>query len=207
MWGALSDERMGLSFVYATGPCQCSLSQVRVPWYSRPYFTVSNLRLPFSSPLTTRRVTVEIFDPASTRVSLSRDSLYSASYIASGQTNRKHRFHCYQNNFPIVTDARLPRRCIETVVFYCFLRIHRRGNVFTKPLPSSGRLLWFHYSDFQASFYNTVILVNLFGICCVDGHLIVPHVKLLPQLWQSRHVCRRDIRSSWYSDRDGPKRP
>jgi hypothetical protein len=35
------------------------------PWYSRPYFTVSDLRLPISSPLTTRRVTVEVFDPAS----------------------------------------------------------------------------------------------------------------------------------------------
>jgi hypothetical protein len=55
MWGALSDERMGLSFVYATGPCQRSLSQVRVPWYSRSFFTVSELRLPFSSPPTTRR--------------------------------------------------------------------------------------------------------------------------------------------------------
>jgi hypothetical protein len=41
MWGALSEESMGLSFVYATGPCQRCLSQVRVPWYSRPYFTVS----------------------------------------------------------------------------------------------------------------------------------------------------------------------
>jgi hypothetical protein len=42
----------------------------RVPWDSRPYFTVSDLRLPFSSPPTTRRVTVEVFDPASTRVPL-----------------------------------------------------------------------------------------------------------------------------------------
>jgi hypothetical protein len=55
---------MGLSFVYATGPCQRSLSQVRVPWFSRPYFAVSDLRLPFSSPPTTRRLTVEVFDPA-----------------------------------------------------------------------------------------------------------------------------------------------
>jgi hypothetical protein len=30
--GALSDERTGLSFVYAAGPCQCSLSRVRVPF-------------------------------------------------------------------------------------------------------------------------------------------------------------------------------
>jgi hypothetical protein len=38
-----------------------------VPWDSRPHFTVSDLRLPFSSPPTTRRVTVEVFDPASIR--------------------------------------------------------------------------------------------------------------------------------------------
>jgi hypothetical protein len=33
-----------------------------VPWDLRPYFTVSDLRLPLSSPPTTRRVTVEVFD-------------------------------------------------------------------------------------------------------------------------------------------------
>jgi hypothetical protein len=64
LWGALSDERSGMCFVYAAGPCQRSLSRVRVPWGLRPYFTVSDLRLPFSSPPTTRRVTVEVFDPS-----------------------------------------------------------------------------------------------------------------------------------------------
>jgi hypothetical protein len=64
LWGALSDERTGLSFIHAAGPCQ------------RKLFTVSDLRLPFSSPPTTRRVTVEVFDPASTRGhSLSFDSV------------------------------------------------------------------------------------------------------------------------------------
>jgi hypothetical protein len=70
LWGALSDERTGLSFVYAAGPRQRSLSRVRVPWISRPYFTVSVFRLPFSLPPLTRSVTVEIFVPASTRVLL-----------------------------------------------------------------------------------------------------------------------------------------
>jgi hypothetical protein len=32
MWGALSDERMGLSFTIAAGPCQLSHSRVQVPW-------------------------------------------------------------------------------------------------------------------------------------------------------------------------------
>jgi hypothetical protein len=65
--GALSDKRAGLSFTVAAGPRQRSQSRVWVPWDSRPYFTVSNSRLPFSSPPTTHRATVEVFDPASTR--------------------------------------------------------------------------------------------------------------------------------------------
>jgi hypothetical protein len=36
LWGALSDDRTGLSFVYAADTCQRSLSRVRVPWYSVP---------------------------------------------------------------------------------------------------------------------------------------------------------------------------
>jgi hypothetical protein len=68
VWGALSDERMGLPFAIATGSRQRSHFRVRVPYDSWPYFTVSDWRLPFSSPPTTRRVTVEVFDPASTRV-------------------------------------------------------------------------------------------------------------------------------------------
>jgi hypothetical protein len=47
MWGALSDERTGLSFTIAAGSSQWSHSQVWVPWDSRPYFTVSDLRLHF----------------------------------------------------------------------------------------------------------------------------------------------------------------
>jgi hypothetical protein len=64
---ALSDERMGLSFTIAADPRQRTHSRVRVPWDSRSYFTVWDSRLPFSSPSTNRRATVEVFDPASTR--------------------------------------------------------------------------------------------------------------------------------------------
>jgi hypothetical protein len=65
IWGALSDERTGLSFITVAGPRQRSHSRVRVPWYSRPYVTASDSRLPFSPPPTTRRATVEVFDPSS----------------------------------------------------------------------------------------------------------------------------------------------
>jgi hypothetical protein len=67
MWGALSDERTGLSFTIAASPRQRSHSRVRVPWDSRPYFTVTDSRIPFSSLPAIRRPTVEVSDPASTR--------------------------------------------------------------------------------------------------------------------------------------------
>jgi hypothetical protein len=67
MRDALSDEKMSLSFTIAAGPRQRSHSRVLVPWDSRQYFTASDSWLPFSSPRTTRRATVEVFDPASTR--------------------------------------------------------------------------------------------------------------------------------------------
>jgi hypothetical protein len=46
MWGAFSDERMGLPFTIAAGPREWSHSWVRVPRNSWPYFTVSDSRRP-----------------------------------------------------------------------------------------------------------------------------------------------------------------
>jgi hypothetical protein len=80
--GVLSDERMGLTFVYGAGTRQHSLSWVRVPLDSESYFTVSDLRLPFSSPPTTRRVTVEVFDPASTQ-GIALINCYGQMFIVS----------------------------------------------------------------------------------------------------------------------------
>jgi hypothetical protein len=65
MWGALSDERTGLSFTIATGPRQRRYSRVRVPWVLRKILS-SQIRDFLSSPSTTRRATVEVLDPAST---------------------------------------------------------------------------------------------------------------------------------------------
>jgi hypothetical protein len=54
IWGALSDKRTGLLFTIAAGPRHRSHFRVRVPRDLRPYFTVLDSRLPFSSPPTTR---------------------------------------------------------------------------------------------------------------------------------------------------------
>jgi hypothetical protein len=83
MWVALFVERTDLSFTIAAGPRQRTHSRVRAPWDSRPYFTISDSRLPFSSPLKTRRVTVEVFDPTSTR------DILEIRYIAVSRTIQK----------------------------------------------------------------------------------------------------------------------
>jgi hypothetical protein len=104
MWGALSGERTGLSFTIAAGSSQRSHSRVRVPWDLGLYLTVSDLRLPFSSPPTTHRVTVKVFDPASTP---------TVSFLTPRYgPHRKHRF-------PLQLYCRVT----------CF-----HGNVFTEPL-------------------------------------------------------------------------
>jgi hypothetical protein len=82
MWEGFSDEMTGLSFTISAGRRQRSHSLVRVPWDSQQYFTVSDSRVPFSSPPTTSRATVEVFEPASTRDALESES-ESESYITS----------------------------------------------------------------------------------------------------------------------------
>jgi hypothetical protein len=118
LWGALSDERTGLSFVCAAGRCQCSLSRVLVPWDLRPYFTVSDLRLPFSSPPTTRRVTVEIFDPASRRVLSLTELSWTELSFCNSEANQ---IEITTSNSSSVTAS-----------------IRCSWNVFTEPLSSNG---------------------------------------------------------------------
>jgi hypothetical protein len=124
MWDALSDERTGLSFTIAAGPSQRNHSRVRVPWDSRPYFAISDSRLPFSSPPTTRRATVEVFDPASTRSTFL--SLHNEYLIRHGP-HRKHRLQQF-----------LYSMCIRY-----------RRNMFSESLPNNYRLLWLHCPGFR----------------------------------------------------------
>jgi hypothetical protein len=68
-------------------------------------FTVSDLRLPFSSPPMTRRVTVEVFDPASTRDRV----LISAAfrYRATARTAQKT---------PLPTLLAMLRACVAAII-------------------------------------------------------------------------------------------
>jgi hypothetical protein len=92
LWGTLSDERTDLSFVYAAGPRQRSLSRVRVPWDSWPYFTVSDLRLPFRRllRLAGSRWSYSTPPPHGSELSI----IIGSRYIDSGRTTAQKHTRC-----------------------------------------------------------------------------------------------------------------
>jgi hypothetical protein len=118
-----------VSFTIAAGPRQRSHSRVRVPWDLRPYVTVSDSRLPFSSPPTTRRATVEVFDPASTRVGHSYSRLLPL--LSRYGPNRKHHFPLLL--YPVVA--------VETCLF-------------VKPLLGNGFICWLRSSCLEQICHN-----------------------------------------------------
>jgi hypothetical protein len=138
---------MGLSFTVAAGPRQRSHSQVRVPWDSWPYFTVSDSRLPQSGGPGPRIYILQeqggpVIPPGTgfaLRCFLRLAGLrwrYSTppphgklhtttckpryTRIASGRNHRKHHFHCFLSNPCFVIEACIPRRCTETAVHIFF---------------------------------------------------------------------------------------
>jgi hypothetical protein len=124
-WGALSDERTGLSFVCAAGSYQRSLSRVLFHWDLRPYFTVSHLRLPFLSPPTTRRVTVEVFDPASTlynhfsRTTQKTQPLYCWEGVSTAPLHSNGSYSIVACLF-VAIGMCLPSRCLAMNVYSDF---------------------------------------------------------------------------------------
>jgi hypothetical protein len=77
------------------------------PWDSRPYFIISDSRLPFLSPPTTRRATVEVFDPASTQ-----EYCWYLPGIPLGQSFAYWLENTYRNNWVFALVA-TTTRCYE----------------------------------------------------------------------------------------------
>jgi hypothetical protein len=84
-----------------------ALAWVLVSWDSWPYFTVSDSRLPFPSLPTTRRATVEVFDPASTQGVFSNWTVFLQDKTSARTTQKTHP--------SIVVETCLLSRCIATV--------------------------------------------------------------------------------------------
>jgi hypothetical protein len=158
VWAALSDDRPGLSFTIASGPRQRSHSRIRVPCDSRSYFTVSDSSLPFSSPPTTRRATVEVFDAASTRDSNETLDLSCLQHLGT---------ECIRSTSPndssIVASRNYRTDRVENIspqsLHCCVLRICcLTTGVFEEPFPSNDCLCWLHSSCLEQIYHNTIIL-------------------------------------------------
>jgi hypothetical protein len=93
----------GSVFYMCCWPSPGSLSRVRVPWDSWPYFTVSDLRLPFSSPPTIR----------SHGGGIRPRLFWESRYIATARTTQKTRhmvsIHCCVTSLPT-------RKCVHRAI-------------------------------------------------------------------------------------------
>jgi hypothetical protein len=172
---------MGLSFTIYAGPRQRIHSQIRVPWDSRPNFTVSDSRLPILTPPTTRRVTVEVFDPASTREA--PVLVCTTPYIVSGLHGNLLVARSYPWKLFLIpltrktrsARSRSPRIRISTEM--CVISVATPWFLQVYPLPQictlASRCLAMDYFGFQASCHNIfdtlVLLCHLWNWswkCC-----------------------------------------
>jgi hypothetical protein len=128
LWGALSDERSGLPFVCAAGPCQRSLSRVRVPWDSQPYFLSHIWDFPFRRLLRLAGSRWRYSTPPPHGYELQADSCYTTA----ARTTQKTQFYC--------CVAQTTQKTSHVVCKYCWsvTSLRLRGSVFTEPLPRSA---------------------------------------------------------------------
>jgi hypothetical protein len=126
MWGAVSDERTGLSFKIPAGPRQRShsrdhilLSQIR-DFSFRRLLRLEGLRWRYSTP------------PPHGKINSSQrnSSLLPFCKDRTGNTVSNNP-NCFVFTDPLLREE----------LFYCRVRIRCPGNVFTDPLPNNGRLL------------------------------------------------------------------
>jgi hypothetical protein len=116
IWGGVSDERACLSYTIAAGPRQRSHCQVRVPWDTRPYFTVSDLRLPFRRLLRLAGLRWRYSTPPPHRILSCK--WITCPFMTRCGPQTEHifeRFVCCNLRTPCHGNACLPNRCPATV--------------------------------------------------------------------------------------------
>jgi hypothetical protein len=124
MWGALSEERTGLSFTIAACPRQRSHLRVRVPLDSCPYFTVPDLRLPFSRLLLLAGLRWRYLTPLPHRC-----EMFNLLVFEINPRHGPHRKHCFSIVARVLVSAGifLLSRCLKrgcvTLMFYCCVRV------------------------------------------------------------------------------------
>jgi hypothetical protein len=135
------------------------------------YFAVSDLRLPFSSPPTTLRVKMEVFDTASTRVCIP----FIASSLSSARTARKTpclQLRCLTVDILLLSCTRLLRECSPS---RC-LAMSKHVTVCYRSIPSFQHRrecpLFNHYrhNSFSQKFRNEIPLRRV--VILNDDHIV-----------------------------------
>jgi hypothetical protein len=106
-------------------------------------------------------ITYEVFSSqADFQISTELVAISSQSYLPATQRNSLN-YHSAGLRSSLYTLGADPTENTVSIVIAqqylnCCLFIPCRGNLFTESLPSNERLLWLHYSGFQASCHNII---------------------------------------------------
>jgi hypothetical protein len=132
-----------------------------------------------SSPPTTRRATVEVFDTASTRaLPFWLDSHWIFYCITSGPSDSKYLSFPYPRKCVLITRATYPSKCLPLTDW--FLWIHLHGNGFVNSFPSNGSTLTLFI---LFAVYLTTSPITLAILHRVLGWLMNNSKRRMKRLW------------------------
>jgi hypothetical protein len=149
LWGTLSDERTGLSFVYAAGPCQRSLSQVKSLGTCDHILLPPIWDLPFRRllRLTGSRWRYSTLPPHGYPLTL--ESIMCHLFITRDEPNRDH--HLEQFVYYLVSIC-----CYKTCVNFATTLWFLQGYPLLRISALASRCLAMDYSGFQTSCHNSL---------------------------------------------------
>jgi hypothetical protein len=151
-----------------------------VPWDLRPYFTVSDLRLPFSSPPTTRRSRRRYSTPPPHGLLMVLS--FAGGFLYTLRTdNTETSFHC--------RVAQTTQKTSHVIAKYCWsvTSFRLRECVFTESLPRSG---------LHNPFVPLLVLVLLRN-GCFCGSTVIAWGKYAT-IFSFKHVCMYVQTSAMY---------
>jgi hypothetical protein len=168
MWGAVSDERTGLSFTIANDHRQRSHSRVRVPWDSWPYFTATDSRLPFGRLLGLAGLRWKYWTPPPHGINLELIACPLSNFGAN-----RIEFITPENSSVILGLSVAVKTCVNFVATLWFLQTYPLPRILVLgsrylAMDVSAVLLWLNISGVQDSCHNMNLRPDIFDTLGCD---------------------------------------
>jgi hypothetical protein len=172
IWGAISDERTGLSFTISAGTRHRSHYRVRVPWDWRPYFTVLESRLPFRRLLRLAGLRWRYSTPTP------HGSPWTEIILSLVQPRNVHASQGTHVTRSSPTDAWCHRGPGKHRLLYCCVRVFRASIYCCVLVHLYGSVAWQWVFTLQ---YSTIVKF---------GSIAGVYIRILEQPWRNEFFTR-----------------